>query len=86
MENVKNLKVICQLEDGAYNCTVDMFDTWAKAWDDNVSYVARRGDPAPVNVWIIEQIATGSYNPIDACPIPPPETTQPFGDAGPSVA
>jgi hypothetical protein len=88
MENVKNLKVICQWEDGAYNCTVDMYDPWSQTWEIDVPYVARRGDPAPVNVWIIEQIDTGAFNPISACPIPPPPTppSEVTGDNGPSVA
>jgi hypothetical protein len=87
METVKNLIVICQWQDGAYNCTVDLWDSWTQTWDENVPYCARAGDPAPVNVWILEQIATGAYDPIDACPIPPPppEPTQPSGQDGPTV-
>jgi hypothetical protein len=84
MENAKNLIVICQYEDGAYNCTVDLYDAWTQTWEEDVSYCARHGDPAPVNVWIIEQIDTGAYDPISACPIPP-TPTQPAGDNGPTV-
>jgi hypothetical protein len=81
MEIAKNLVVICQFEDGAYSCTVSIFDDWSKTWEENVPYAARSGDPAPVNVWILEQIATGTYNPIDACPLPPPPPTPPLGEA-----
>ena len=86
MDQAKNLTVVCQYEDGAYYCTIELFDAWSQTWEI-VPYVARRGDPAPVNVWIIEQIDTGAYDPIDACPIPPPppEPTHPAGDAGPVV-
>jgi len=71
--NVRNLKVICkeQIGDG-YICTVDMYDAWTQTWEADVPYGARAGDPAPVNVWIIEQINTGAYDPINACPLPPP--------------
>jgi hypothetical protein len=72
METAKNLTVICQWQDSAYNCTVDIWDDWNQVWETNVPYTAREGDPAPVNQWILEQIATGAYNPISACPIPPP--------------
>lgn len=87
MDNVKNLQVICQWQDGGYNCTISLFDDWTQTWEDNVPYVARSGDPAPVNKWILEQIATGAYDPIDACPVPPPppEPTQPAGENGPTV-
>jgi hypothetical protein len=84
MDNVKNLTVICQWEDGAYKCTVDMYDPWIKTWENNIPYVARRGDPAPVNVWIIEQIDTGAFNPINACPLPPPPP-EPISENGPTV-
>jgi hypothetical protein len=85
MEKVKDLIVICQFEDSAYKCTVSLYDNWTQTWEENVPYIARSGDYAPVNVWILEQIATGAYNPIDTCPLPP-EPTQPFGDVGPTVA
>lgn len=87
MPVAQNLVVICQWEDGAYNCTVDIWDSWTQTWEKNVPYVARAGDPAPVNQWILEQIATGAYDPIDACPVspPPPEPTQPDGENGPTV-
>jgi hypothetical protein len=85
MTIAQNLVVICQEIDGAYRCTVDVWDQWSQTWE-NVPYIARSGDPAPVNVWIIEQIDTGAYDPIDACPLPPPpEPTQPAGDIGPTV-
>jgi len=88
MDMVKNLKVICQWQDGSYNCTVDMYDTWTQTWETDVLYAARRGDPAPVNVWIIEQIDTGAYDPISACPIPdaPTPPSEVTGDGGPLVA
>lgn len=70
MPIAQNLVVICQYQDAAYSCTVDVWDDWNQEWD-NVPYTARAGDPAPVNQWILEQIATGAYNPISACPIPP---------------
>jgi hypothetical protein len=70
-EVAKNLRVVCQWQDGAYNCLVDIWDSWSQSWDTDCVYCARAGDPAPVNVWILNQIATGAYNPISACPIPP---------------
>ena len=74
---VKNLIVVCQEPDAAYRCTIDMYDAWNQAWE-TVPYTARRGDPAPVNVWIIEQIDTGAFDPINACVFPPPpEPTEP---------
>ena len=87
MEIAKNLVVICQYQDGAYNCTISLYDAWTQTWEDNVPYCARRGDPAPVNVWIIEQIDTGAYGSISACPIPPAPTppSEVTGDGGPSV-
>ena len=80
----RNLAVICQEEDGAYNCTIEIYDDWSSAWLA-IRYVARRGDPAPANIWIIEQIETGAFAPVGPCPLPP-EPTQPYGDIGPSVA
>lgn len=78
MENfAKNLIVVCQWEDGGYNCTVDLWDDWSRAWEPAVNYCARAGDPAPVNQWILEQIATGAYSPIDACPLPVPPVVDP---------
>jgi hypothetical protein len=71
-ELAQNLRVVCQWQDGAYNCLVDIWDNWTRSWDADCNYCARAGDPAPVNVWILEQIATGAYNPIEACPLPPP--------------
>lgn len=71
-EVAQNLRVICQWQDGSYNCLVDVWDDYSQSWDTDCKYCARAGDPAPVNVWILEQIATGSYDPISACPIPPP--------------
>lgn len=72
MTIAQNLTVICQWQDGAYNCTVDIWDDYTQSWDIDCEYTARAGDPAPVNQWILEQIATGAYNPISACPVPPP--------------
>lgn len=72
MPIAQNLVVICQWQDGAYNCTVDIWDDYSQSWDTDCPYTARAGDPAPVNQWILEQIATGAYNPISACPVPPP--------------
>jgi hypothetical protein len=71
MEIAKNLTVICQWQDGSYNCTVDIWDESSQSWDLDCSYCAREGDPAPVNVWIMDQINTGAYSPVSACPIPP---------------
>ena len=82
-EVAKNLRVICQWQDGAYKCLVDIWDNWSQSWDTDCDYCARAGDPAPVNVWILEQIATGAYDPINACPLPPPPP--PPGE-GPTVA
>jgi len=88
MDNVKNLTVICRWQDGAYNCTIDLFDDWTKTWENAVPYTARSGDPAPVNIWIIDQINTGAYDPIDACPIPPTPIppSEVLGGNGPTVA
>ena len=87
METARNLKVICQWQDGGYSCTIDLYDAWTQTWETDVPYCARLGDPAPVNVWIIEQIDTGAYNPISACPIPPPivPPSEVTGDNGPLV-
>lgn len=87
MENVRNLIVVCVDPDGAYHCTIDLFDPWAQTWEENVPYVARAGDPAPVNQWILEQIATGAYDPINACPIPVPPVppSEVTGENGPTV-
>lgn len=63
MENVKNLKINYQYEDGAYDCILDMYDEWNHVWD-TVPYIARKGDPAPINKWIIEQIDTKQFDPI----------------------
>jgi hypothetical protein len=83
-QNIKNLKVICKEQVGnGYRCTVDMYDPWTQTWEENVPYTARAGDPAPVNQWILEQIATGSYDPISACPIPVPP--QDSGSGAPLV-
>jgi hypothetical protein len=87
MPIAQNLVVICQEQDGAYRCTVDLYDDWTQSWEENVPYIARRGDPAPVNVWIVEQIDTGAYNPISACPIPPAPlpASEVTGSNGPTV-
>jgi hypothetical protein len=82
MEQFKNLVVICQYQDGSYKCTLDIYDEWTKTWS-NTLYVARSGDSAPANVWIIQQIATGAYDPISACPIPVPP--QDSGSGSPTV-
>jgi hypothetical protein len=84
-EIVKNLVVKCVDDTKAYICTVDLWDDWSQSWETNVPYVARAGDPAPVNVWIIEQIGTGEYDPIDACPLPPPPAEQVPG-SGPVIS
>jgi hypothetical protein len=87
MEPYKNLVVTCETSDGAYLCTLDLYDPWTQQYD-NVNYVARAGDPAPANIWILDQIATGAYDPISACPIPPDPTppSEVQGSGGPSVA
>ena len=71
MENVKNLQVQGAWEDGAYGCTIDLLDEWNNVWEKNVQYTARAGDPAPVNKWILEQIATGQFDPVPVFPQPP---------------
>lgn len=82
MENLaKNLIVICRWGDGGYNCTVDLWDSWTQTWESAVPYCARAGDPAPVNQWVLDQIAGGGYDPIEACPIPAPT----FSGDGPTV-
>jgi regulator of sirC expression with transglutaminase-like and TPR domain len=60
---VRNLRVTCQYEDGAYLCLIDILDTYTLIWDEDVIYVARNGDSAPVNIWIISQIETGQFDP-----------------------
>jgi hypothetical protein len=70
MPLAQNLSVICQESDGAYICTVDIWDDFSQSWD-NCNYCARPGDQAPVNLWILQQIATGAYDPIVACPLSP---------------
>ena len=83
MNTAKDLVVNCQFQDGAYKCTISLYDEWTQTWEENIPYAARSGDPAPVNIWILEQIATGAYDPINACPLPPPPP--PPGE-GPTVA
>jgi len=73
----KNLIVMCRWADGAYSCTIDLWDDWNQVWELSVSYCARAGDPAPVNKWILEQIEAGSYGSIEACPIPVPPVIEP---------
>jgi hypothetical protein len=84
MNDVKNFVVMCQLADGAYKCIISLYDNWTQTWEDNIPYIARRGDHAPVNVWIIEQIDTGAYDPISECPLPPP-LSSPEPTEAPSV-
>lgn len=79
----KNLIVVCQWADGAYNCTIDLWDDWNQAWEGSVKYCARAGDPAPVNKWILEQIETGAYAPVEACPVDPIVPPEP--SSGPVV-
>jgi len=67
-DKYKNLRVLCRWEaDGGLNCLVDMWDDWSKTWELDVPYVARKGDPAPCNIWILNQIANGSYGPFEPC-------------------
>lgn len=80
---VRNLRVTCQYEDGAYLCLIDILDSYTLVWDEDVIYVARNGDSAPVNIWIISQIETGQFDPIDACPIPSETITG--NDTSPTV-
>lgn len=69
MAQAKNLRNISVYPDGAYNCTIDLYDDWTQTWEA-VIYVARKGDPAPVNKWIIEQIETKQFDPIPLFEMP----------------
>jgi len=60
MTAAQNLTNIVRYDDGSYSCTLELYDDWYKTWEP-ASYIAREGDPAPVNEWIITEIATGNY-------------------------
>lgn len=77
MSVARNLRDICILEDSSYKCTLDLWDSWVGVWDEGRTYVARANDPAPVNQWVLDQIATGAYDPIEACHIPAPPVADP---------
>jgi hypothetical protein len=69
-EIAKNLVVEYQWNDGAYKCIVDIWNDFSNVYDEQCHYTAREGDPAPINLWILGQIATGIFNPIAAEPEP----------------
>jgi hypothetical protein len=67
-EIAKNLVVEYQWNDGAYKCIVDIWNDFSNVYDEQCHYTAREGDPAPINLWILGQIATGIFNPIATQP------------------
>jgi hypothetical protein len=58
--NAKNITDIYVMPDGSYVCHIELFDDWNNMWE-TVPYAARHGDPAPVNRYILSEIATGNY-------------------------
>lgn len=60
MSNVKNIRNIQILPDGAYLCTIDLYDEWSNLWDE-CQYCARAGDNASANIFILNEINTGNY-------------------------
>jgi hypothetical protein len=80
MENVRNISNVQLMLDGAFFCHIEVFDEWGKTWDA-VTYVAREGDPAPVNCWLISEIDTGRYPISQWAPPPDPEPTPSSGPA-----
>lgn len=73
MQHVRNLANVRAMPDGAFLCDVEMMDDGG-AWVA-VPYIARPGDAAAANQWILAEIATGAYavQPF----APPPEPAAP---------
>jgi hypothetical protein len=88
MNVAQNLTNILKDPNGAYMCTVDIWDNWTQAWIPAVYYTAVEGDPAPVNQWILAEIAKGTYTigTYTPPPPPPPKTSTNTGTGtGPTV-
>ena len=49
MMSAANLRNVSRYADGAYHCTIDIDG-------EACIYVARAGDPAPLNIWILDRI------------------------------
>ncbi len=60
MSNVKNIRDVQILPDGAYLCTIDLYDEGSNSWGE-CQYCARAGDNAPANIFILSEINTGNY-------------------------
>ena len=60
MELARNITNVVRYPDGAHCCDIELFDPWTQTWTA-CKYVARDGDPAPVNQWILGELATGLY-------------------------
>ena len=56
----RNITDIQAMPDGSYVCRIELFDDWNGTWGE-VPYTARQGDPAPMNCYILSEIATGNY-------------------------
>lgn len=82
MENARNLNSVQIMPDGTYICQIELLDAWTGSWE-SVPYCAREGDPAPVNLWILAEIATGQYSISQWVPPEPPQPPAP--SEGPAV-
>lgn len=68
MIEAQNLTNVRLMPDGAWLCDIDL-KLSGEEWEA-IEYCARRGDNAPVNLWIIEQIDAGDVEVTDW--VPPP--------------
>lgn len=66
MSEAQNLTNVRVMPDGAWLCNIDL-RLPGEDWEP-VEYCARRGDKAPVNLWIIEQIDAGAVTVTDWVP------------------
>ncbi len=72
----RNLTNIILMPDGAFKCDIELFDAWSAEWSV-CEYAARTGDPAPVNQWVLDEIASGTYEISVYVPPPPPVAPEP---------
>lgn len=60
MDIAKNIQDVVRMPDNSFLCKIELFDDWTDTWE-TVPYSARAGDKAPVNNWILSELATGNY-------------------------